>query len=33
MTARAFVANELRRARETKKLSRAKLADEIFVSE
>jgi DNA-binding XRE family transcriptional regulator len=33
MTARAFVANELRNAREMKKLSRAKLADEIFVSE
>jgi transcriptional regulator with XRE-family HTH domain len=35
MTARAFVASELRRAREMKipKMSRAKLADEIFVSE
>jgi ribosome-binding protein aMBF1 (putative translation factor) len=33
MTARTFVANELRQAREMKKLSRAKLADEIFVSE
>jgi DNA-binding XRE family transcriptional regulator len=33
MTARTFVANELRHAREMKKLSRAKLADEIFVSE
>jgi transcriptional regulator with XRE-family HTH domain/predicted Zn-ribbon and HTH transcriptional regulator len=33
MTARAFVANERRQAREMKNLSRAKLADEIFVSE
>jgi uncharacterized protein DUF5753 len=35
MTARAFVAKELRRARETKvpKMSRGKLADELFVSD